>query len=472
MAGSIPALSAMRLPAVGRIITRPMLIPMVERYGHAFVAKAIRDEIGYLCSDAGVDVSDIELICRRVAARIESLAAPSIVRVLNATGVVLHTNLGRAPLGRSTAERIAEIAAGYSNLEFDLNRGRRGDRQARLRELLSIITGAEDSLAVNNNAAAVLLVLKRLAARKEVIVSRGELIEIGDSFRLPEIMRESGAKLVEVGTTNRTRISDYERAISDRTAILFKVHHSNFRMEGFVEDAPIGSLSKLARERGLIAVYDLGSGLLARPEGLPLKDEPTVRDAIEAGADLVTFSGDKLLGGAQAGLIAGRRELVAKLAKSPLMRALRPGKLTMVAIEDLALQYLDGARLLQENPVFRMIGRGADDLRAVAESFAARLQKADIAVRIVESDGQVGGGALPGTLLPGWAVEIEPPVDGTRAAKRYAEALFAALLKAKPPVLGILREGRFMLDVRTLDGEDIEIAASAAIAAVRVVSEP
>ncbi|MFA4875338.1 MAG: L-seryl-tRNA(Sec) selenium transferase, partial [bacterium] len=410
------------IPAVGRVIARPEIAPLIALYGHASIVHVIRDEIDRLRADGG-DPS-LDLISSRVAARIKSLVTPGLVRVINATGVVIHTNLGRAPLSPAHAKRVSEIAQGYCNLEFDLASGRRGDRQSRLRELLRFVVGAEDALAVNNNAAAVLLVLKQLASRKEVIVSRGELIEIGDSFRLPDIMRESGAKLVEVGTTNRTRISDYERAITDKTAMLLKVHHSNFRMQGFVEEASIANISKLAHERGLISVYDLGSGLLTRPEGLPLKDEPTVREAIEAGADLVTFSGDKLLGSAQAGLIAGRRALVARLAKAPLMRALRPGKLTIAAIEDLCLQYLDYTNLVNENPVFRMIKRDTDDLRAAAESLATRLRDGGVATEVVPSNGQVGGGALPGLMLPGWAVEIVPPVKGTRAAKRYAETLF------------------------------------------------
>ncbi len=455
-------------------MTHPAIRSLVAHYGHSSIARFIRDELDRMRAERCDISSDeggeplIDQVSTRVAARIGSLVTPGLVRVINATGVVIHTNLGRAPLGAAAASRIAEIAQGYCNLEFDLNSGRRGNRQARLRELMRFAVGSEDAIAVNNNAAAVMLVLKQFAMRREVIVSRGELVEIGDSFRLPEIMRESGARLVEVGATNRTRLSDYERAITDKTAMLLKVHQSNFRMQGFVEDAAIASLSKLAHERGLIAVYDLGSGLLTRPEGLPLKDEPTVEEAIDAGADLVTFSGDKLLGGPQAGLIAGRRELVAKLAKAPLMRALRPGKLTMAAIEDLVLQYLDAGKLQDENPVFRMISRAPDDLRASADALVALLQQGGVAVQVVPSDGQVGGGALPGLMLPGWAVEIVAPESSARATKRFAEALFAALLKSNPPVLGILREGKFMLDVRALGDDDIKTAAAAVLDALRV----
>jgi len=379
----------------------------------------------------------------------------SINSVINATGVVVHTNLGRAPLGEKVAERLSAMAMGYSNLEYDLQKCKRGNRQRHLKALFNHLTGAEDMLVVNNNAAALLLVFRTLADGREVVVSRGELIEIGDSFRLPEIMTDAGAKLVTVGTTNITRPEDYAGAITDETAVLLRVHTSNFNILGKSHSVSDRELAELACSRGLIMVNDLGSGMLRCPEGVDMESEPTVAEAIEAGADLVTFSGDKLLGGPQAGIVSGRADLVKTLARSPIMRALRPGKLTLAALETAAMHYLDDEQLKESNPVFRMLARTPDQLRESAQVLSDQLVAAGVENQVVESFGQVGGGALPGTKLPGWAVVVVPQVNTRKEGELYAEKAFEMLQQRKKPVLAVLREGKLLFDLRTLSDEEI-----------------
>jgi len=390
-------------------------------------------------------------------------APSSLKRVINATGVIVHTNLGRAPLGRKVAQRLQEIAEGYSNLEYDLEQGQRGNRQRLLKELLCSLTGAEDFLVTNNNAAALLLILKTMAVGREVIVSRGELIEIGDSFRLPQVMTGSGARLVEVGSVNHTRPTDYAGAITKDTAMLFKAHTSNFEVTGSSSSVSIEQLVKLGREHDLPVVYDLGSGMLRRPAGLSLENEETVQEAIAAGADLVTFSGDKLLGGPQAGLIAGKTKLIKLLAQAPIMRALRPGKLTFAALEAVVTSYRDDQRLIEENPVFNRLARSTEDLLALAGKLSTLLTAGGIEYRTVESPGQIGGGALPGKLLPGWAVEIAAPGSSRRERQKYAERTFKALQQQRPAVLGVLREGRLLFDTRALAEDDVPLLAEAII---------
>jgi len=444
------------------VLTHPSVRPAVARLGREVAARLVRETIAEqrLSPTARVEGKvTLEAVCRAVLDREERLRAPALRRVLNATGIVVHTNLGRAPLGRAAAAHLAAMAEGYTNLEFDLGSGKRGSRQSHLRDLLRVLTGADDVLVVNNNAAALLLVLQTLASRREVVVSRGELVEIGDSFRIPDVMKAGGARLVEVGSTNRTHLSDYQSAIGPRTAVLFKAHTSNYRTVGFCAAVPLDELAALARAHGLVCVYDLGSGMLRRPQGVDLGDEPSLAETLAAGADLVTCSGDKLLGGAQAGLVAGRRDLVARLARAPLMRALRPGRLTFAALEAVMRQYLDEARMVAETPVFRMLARTSPELRQSAERLADLLRGKGIAVEVVPSQGQVGGGALPGVSLPGWAVKVVPAGRGRRTGQ--ATALAQALLRNHPPVLAVLREGHLLLDVRTLQDEELVPAALA-----------
>ncbi|HSP73417.1 MAG TPA: L-seryl-tRNA(Sec) selenium transferase [Gaiellaceae bacterium] len=380
---------------------------------------------------------------QRLRAELAAARRPSLRRVLNATGVVVHTNLGRAPLPEAALARVREVGAGYSNLEYDLDAGKRGSRQVHAADVLRRLTGAEAALVVNNNAAAVMLALAALAEGREVLVSRGELIEIGDGFRIPDVLTRSGARLHEIGTTNRTRAADYERAIGPETALLLRVHQSNFRLVGFTELPSLAELSAVAHAAGLPLVDDLGSGAFAAFE-----DEPSARDSLAAGADLVCFSGDKLLGGPQAGIVVGRADLVEKLRRHPLQRALRADKLTLAALEGTLALYLDPERAAREVPVLRMLLEPADAVRARAERLAAL-----VGGEVEETVGRVGGGALPLAELPSFACAVE-------------EELAAPLRSQEPPVVGVVRDGRLLLDCRTL--ADAELAeAAAAVAAAR-----
>lgn len=379
----------------------------------------------------------------RVVAHAEQLALPHPRRVVNATGIVLHTNLGRAPLAPGAAAAAAAAAAGYADLELDLATGRRGQRTARVCERLARLSGAEAAFAVNNNAAAVLLVLNTLARGREAVVSRGELVEIGGSFRVPEIMERAGVRLAEVGSTNRTHLADYERALGPQTALLLKVHRSNFELRGFVAEVELAQLAELGRARGLPVVEDLGSGTLVELPGLPPEAFAPAR--LRQGADLVCFSGDKLLGGPQAGIILGRADLVAELRANPLARALRLDKLCLAALDWTLGAYLEG-RAQEEIPVLRQLGEPPAALEARARELAGRLApRAGDAARVgVEPQRAfVGGGSVPGFELDGWVVTIEP-------LRGSAERLAAGLRAATVPVLARVREERLLVDVRTL----------------------
>jgi L-seryl-tRNA(Ser) seleniumtransferase len=381
---------------------------------------------------AGSDPGDLEASLRE---ELTAARAPRLRRVLNATGVIVHTNLGRAPLASTALDQIEEVARGYSNLEYDLAAGGRGSRQAHVAGLLRRLTGAEAALVVNNNAAAVMLALAALAEGREVLVSRGELIEIGDGFRIPDVLSRSGARLREVGTTNRTRTADYEAAIGPDTALLLRVHQSNFRVVGFTEQPRVEELAEVARRHELLLVDDLGSGALVE-----IGDEPTARASLAAGADLVCFSGDKLLGGPQAGIVLGRADLVERLRRHPLQRALRADKLTLAAFEGtltLALTAPD------EIPVLRMLREPSEAVRARAERLAEL-----VGGEIEETVARAGGGSLPLTELPSFACAIE-------------EELAALLRSAEPPVIAVVRDGRTLLDCRTLTDDDVEEVAEA-----------
>jgi L-seryl-tRNA(Ser) seleniumtransferase len=383
---------------------------------------------------AGVDPGDLG---ERLHDELDQARRPRLRRVLNATGVIVHTNLGRAPLPAAAVERVRDTAAGYSNLEYDLQAGARGSRQDHFAAVLRRLTGAEGALAVNNNAAAVLLALAALAEGREVVVSRGELLEIGDGFRIPDVLNRSGARLVEVGTTNRTRAADYERAITPETALLLRVHQSNFRVVGFTGLPTTAELAAVAARHDIPLVDDLGSGAL-----LPLHDEPQVRDALAAGADLVCFSGDKLLGGPQAGIVVGRADLVERLRRHPLQRALRADKLTLAALEETLALYLDPERALREVPVLRMLNEPVATVQARAERLAGLTGGT-----VEETVARVGGGALPLAELPSFACAVD-------------ESLAAPLRQGEPPVVGVVRDGRLLLDCRTLaDAEVDEVAA-------------
>jgi L-seryl-tRNA(Ser) seleniumtransferase len=384
---------------------------------------------------AGADPGDLE---ERLRQELAEARSARLRRALNATGVIVHTNLGRAPLPEAALERVREVGRGYSNLEYDLSAGTRGSRQDHAAGILRRLTGAEAALVVNNNAAAVLLALAALAEGRDVLVSRGELIEIGDGFRIPDVLARSGARLVEVGTTNRTRAADYEQAIGPETAVLLRVHQSNFRLVGFTELPSVAELAKVARRHDLPLVDDLGSGALVQVE-----DEPSVRESLAAGADLVCFSGDKLLGGPQAGIVLGNAELVERLRRHPLQRAMRADKLTLAALEGTLALYLEPDRAMREVPVLRMSLEEAHSVRARAERLAELVDG-----EVEETVGRIGGGALPLAELPSFACAVE-------------EGLAAPLRAGEPPVVGVVRDGRLLLDCRTLtDAEAEEVAAA------------
>jgi L-seryl-tRNA(Ser) seleniumtransferase len=373
-----------------------------------------------------------------LALELASARRPALRRVLNATGVIVHTNLGRAPLPAAALERITDTARGYSNLEYDLAAGERGSRQDHVTAILNRLTGAESAIVVNNNAGAMLLALAALAEGREVLVSRGELIEIGDGFRIPDVLARSGARLVEVGTTNRTRASDYETSVREETALVLRVHQSNFRVVGFTELPSLTDVAAVARAHALPLLDDLGSGAL-----LDLSDEPTVRASLTGGADLVCFSGDKLLGGPQAGIVVGRADLIEKLRRHPLHRALRIDKLSLAALEGTLQLYLDPARATREVPVLRMLHEDAATVRARAERLASTTGG-----EVEETVARVGGGALPLAELPSFACAIE-------------ESLAAPLRNQDPPVVGIVRDGRLLLDCRTLADDELADVAAA-----------
>jgi len=374
-------------------------------------------------------------LAERLHEEIDAARAPHLRRVVNATGVIVHTNLGRAPLAEAALDRIRDIARGYSNLEYDVAAGGRGSRQDHVTTMLRRLTGAEAGLVVNNNAAAVMLALAALAERRDVLVSRGELIEIGDGFRIPDVLERSGAKLREVGTTNRTRASDYEAAIGPDTAVLLRVHQSNFRIVGFTEQPGLEDLAQVARRNELVLVDDLGSGAL-----VDVGDEPTPRSSLAAGADLVCFSGDKLLGGPQAGIVVGRADLVEKLRRHPLQRALRADKLTLAALEATLAVAIDAP---EQIPVVRMLRESPETVRARATRLAELVDG-----EVEETVARAGGGALPLTELPSFACAV-------------GEELAAKLRACDPPVIALVRDGRTLLDCRTLADDEIEEVAEA-----------
>jgi L-seryl-tRNA(Ser) seleniumtransferase len=388
---------------------------------------------------AGDDPGDLG---ERALHELASARAPSLRRALNATGVIVHTNLGRAPLSEAALERALEVGRSYSNLEYDVSAGARGSRQDHVAGILRRLTGAESALVVNNNAAAVMLALAALAEGREVLVSRGELIEIGDGFRIPDVLVRSGARLREVGTTNRTRTADYEHALGPETAVLLRVHQSNFRVIGFTEQPSVADLAALAHRHGLPLVDDLGSGALLPSNTVLLGDEPLARESLAAGADLVCFSGDKLLGGPQAGIVVGRAELVDKLRRHPLQRALRADKLTLAALEGTLGLYLDPERAAREVPVLRMLDEPAEAVRARASLLAEA-----VGGEVEETVARVGGGALPLAELPSFACAVE-------------EELAVPLRTGEPPLVGVIRDGRLLLDCRTLTDAEAEEAAS------------
>lgn len=448
------------VPSIDQLLRLDEVVPLLDEYGHDLVVESLRfaaaELRAALIDNVASDVADspMAVILDVAYQYLNELTAPSLKPVFNLTGTVLHTNLGRAPLPPEAIEAMTAVAAGASNLEFDLEKGRRGDRDRHLENWICRLTGAEAATTVNNNAAAVLLVLNTLALRKEVIVSRGELIEIGGSFRIPDVMSRAGAKLREVGTTNRTHPQDFEQNISPKTAMLMKIHTSNYVVEGFTAVVPEATLAEIAHRHSLPYVVDLGSGTLVDLGRYGLPHEPTVAETLNHGADLVTFSGDKLLGGPQAGIIAGRADLIGRIKHNPMKRALRVDKMTIAALQAVLILYGDPDRLVERSTTLRLLTREAADIKQQARRVQPLLQSAfnNVAtVEVVECRSQIGSGAQPAELLASAGVAVKPPVG--RGSGKALDRIASAFRQLPVPVIGRIEDGVFILDLRCLEEE-------------------
>jgi L-seryl-tRNA(Ser) seleniumtransferase len=480
-----------KLPAVDFLLNQPAVASLLDDYPRSelvHVVRSVLDERREAIRKGGTPALDTPALALEIRQRLYQRAHANLRRVINATGIVLHTGLGRAPLAEEAIAAIAEVAAGYCNLELNLETGRRGDRHEHLRELLRELCGVEDAFVVNNNAAATYLALNTLAAGREVVISRGQLVEIGGSYRLPDIMAAAQCRMIEVGTTNRTRIRDYERAINDNTSVLLRVHTSNYRIQGFTESASLAELVELGRRHHLLTVDDLGSGLLAKdlpwPDaagGSPPSeagvrggsdapaawDEPTVRESVATGADLVLFSGDKLLGGPQAGVIVGRVDLIGALRKNPLARTFRPGKLTLAGLEATLRLYRDPAAIVRRIPAYRLLARSQAELEqagsALAQQIGATLP--DVQVSTEPDVSEAGGGSLPTRPFPTCVVVV-------RRSAAPAEALADGLRRREVPIICRIREGALVFDPRTLEPDDAEQIPGALAEVIRELTAP
>jgi len=454
------ATASHRPPSLDKLLDSEAMRALVAQHGRAqtlAAARAVLEEWRASAARVAFDAAAFEAGCRT---RLQQAAALALRPVFNLTGTVLHTNLGRAVMAPEAIDAVLAVMRGPCNLEYDLASGARGDRDAHIDGLLTELTGAEAATAVNNNAAAVLLVLAALADRKEVPVSRGELIEIGGAFRIPDIMRRAGARLVEVGTTNRTHLGDFEAALGPRSALVMKVHTSNYAVQGFTASVPAAELAALCKSRGLPFVEDLGSGTLVDLTRWGLPAEPTPMQSLAAGANLVTFSGDKLLGGPQAGLIVGDKALIQKIKRHPLKRSLRLDKMTIAALEATLKLYRDPDRLAQRLPTLRLLTRSQAELQQVADRMAPAFALAlgeRVQVQVLPCRSQIGSGSLPVDRLPSVCLALGPPA-GTKRAGRWPERLAAALRGLPVPVIGRIEDGQVRLDLRGLDGPEAEQA--------------
>lgn len=450
------------LPSVEELLQNHTLRGYERKVGRAVLVDAVRASLDATRANirAGHAAPMPALLIDDITARIEKSVQPTLTRVINASGVILHTNLGRAPLSQDALQAIQDTAASYSNLEYDLDAGERGSRYIHAEELIKKLTGAEAALVVNNNAAAVMFILRAFAEHKQVIVSRGQLVEIGGGFRVPDVLRESGAQMVEVGTTNRTRASDFENGINANTALLLRVHPSNFRVIGFTAEVSLEELSALGHKHKLVVVDDLGSGALLETTTYGLAHEPMPQESLRAGADLLTFSGDKLLGGPQAGIIVGKKEFVEKLKAHPLARALRVDKLTLAALQATLLHYLK-SEAAQKIPVWQMISAQLDVLEQRANVWCERWKKFGLDASVVDALSTVGGGSLPGETLPTRAVALQ--VSSPHA---FMEKLRAQ----QPPILARIENNRVLFDPRTVLPHDESALLDAVESASRILA--
>lgn len=442
-----------KIPKVDDLLKNPALAETIAQYGDRAVTEAIRSVLHNLRQDIlnaqTTALPEQSALCQRICARVQQDALPSFRGVINGTGIILHTNLGRACLSEKAARAVFEASRSYSNLEYDLESGKRGSRYSHVEEILCRLTGAESALVVNNNAAAVLLVLSALTQGGQVIVSRGELVEIGGSFRVPEIMESCGAQLKEVGATNKTHLRDYENAVCEQTKALMKVHTSNYRIIGFSETPALSDLTELGHNHGLPVIEDLGSGCLLDLKNFGIHDEPSVQDSIRAGVDVVSFSGDKLLGGPQAGIILGKKKYLDILKQHPLNRAMRVDKMTLAALEATLRSYDTGTE--EDIPVIAMLSAQPEALKEKAERLAQLLAQADISCQIIPAEGRVGGGSVPNHILPSYAVAFGGDVN----------RLEETLRKGTHPIIGRIHDGNYLLDVRTLFESDFPVLVEA-----------
>jgi len=448
------------IPAVDEIMRNQEVIGLFEEIPRVMVLNAVklildqrRKKILKLSLSDQINFDEVKMLNKEeIVQKIYQMKELSLKRVINATGIIVHTNLGRAPLSEEAVNAVTEAAKYYSNLEFDILTGKRGKRYTHVKSLLQDITGAESGIVVNNNAAAVLLCLSTFAKGYEVIISRGELIEIGGSFRIPEIMEQSGAKLVEVGSTNRTHIEDYKNAITEKTKMILKVHTSNYRVVGFTSEVELDDLNKLAKDYNLPLLFDMGSGNFIPAEELGLKDEPTVQDEVLSGADIVTFSGDKLLGGPQAGIIVGKNKYINRLAKSPLNRALRVDKLTLAALEATLKAYVLGAEAAANIPVIKMLKMSEVELKNRADHVVKIVEKqcSVFKLSVCKDSSQVGGGAYPLHDIPTYVVSLD--------SMPFSVNRFENMLRSlNPPVIARIKKDRVLFDMRTLLDDEINI---------------
>jgi L-seryl-tRNA(Ser) seleniumtransferase len=463
-----------KIPKVDELLLTDGVKQLLRAYPHEVVVEGIRRGLERL-RQAILDGSKVEAIPEErfqpanllplFAEEIARQVAPHLKRAINATGVVIHTNLGRSLLSERAVEQVTEIAKSYSNLEYDITRGERGSRYAHVEEILLRLSRAEGGMVVNNNAAAVLVAINTIAAGKEVIVSRGELVEIGDSFRIPDVMARSNAVLKEVGTTNRTSLGDYEAAINDNTALLLKVHTSNYRVVGFTAEVSLEELVALGKKHALPVMNDLGSGCLIDLSAYGLEQEPTIQEAVATGVDVLTFSGDKLLGGPQAGIIVGKKGLIDQIKRNPLTRALRIDKLTVAALDATLIAYLSEGQAIKEIPTLRMLTVSNEELRERAKDLQQLLRQetADAAIEMIQETSQVGGGALPLQTLPTWVVAIKPSHGSVQALER-------ALRHLDWPIIARIAKDQLILDIRTIQDDEVPAVARGVALALTKIS--
>lgn len=449
------------IPKVDVLLENQAIQEMIERYSRDSVMEAIRAEMDNLrafiggCDEEDKAQEQIALLISHIGDAVEQMHTPNMKKVINGTGTILHTNLGRAPISREHMKKAFDIVTGYSNLEYNLEEGRRGERYSHFEKLLCKITGAEAAMAVNNNASSVLLILSSLAKGGEVIVSRGELIEIGGKFRIPDVMTQSGATLVEVGTTNKTHVSDYEENITEETKALLKVHTSNYKIVGFTESVGIDELMPIAKEHGIPVIEDLGSGVLIDLSKYGLTYEPTVQESVAKGADVVCFSGDKLFGGPQAGIIVGKKKYIDMMKKNQLTRALRIDKFTAATLELVLQEYLSEEQAVQHIPVLRMITEPLDEVARRARSLARTIRSTDLPAKVdvVSCESQIGGGSLPMERIPSMAVAIRPKHESVADLEDQMRHLTV-------PMIPRTVNDTIMLDVRTVETEDFKLIAA------------